>query len=138
MKRIQTLFLFAFLISVLGGCAATKDVPKYDQVLVYDEPFDYTFLKTMEALNTIKGWTLEETDKTKGVIILRNTEYGHIFDHDKWIVRFNLVSLGRKKTSISIDPASQHNVKGGELLDRIDEIMKLSTASKGKNPTLVS
>ena len=138
MKRIQTLFIFAFIVFILAGCASVKDAPKYDQVLVYDEPFDYTFLKTMEALNTVKGWTLEETDKNKGIIILRNTEYSHLFDHDKWLVRFNLVSLGRKKTSVSIDPASQYNVKGGELLDRIDEIIKLSTASKGKNPTLVS
>jgi len=133
MKRSYSLFIFGFIfLSLVSGCAAAKEYPKYDQILVYDKPFDYTFLKTLEALNTFSGWTLEETDKNKGVIILRNTEYGSLFDRDKWLVRFNVVSLGRKKTSVSIDPDSQHNAMGGDLLKRIDEIMRTSASLKGE------
>ncbi len=133
MKRSHSLFIFGFIfLSLVSGCATAKEYPKYDQVLVYDKPFDYTFLKTLEALNTFSGWTLEETDKNKGVIILRNTEYSSLFDHDKWLVRFNVVSLGRKKTSVSIDPDSQRNAMGGDLLKRIDEIMRMSSSLKGE------
>lgn len=125
MKRLQVFVLLGFIfIAFISSCATSKEYPKFDQVLVYDKPYDYTFLRTLEALNTFPGWTLEETDKNKGVIVLRNTEYGNIFDRDRWVVRFNVVSLGRKKTSVAIDPGSQHNSQGGELLQRIDEIMR--------------
>lgn len=125
MKRSQPFVLLGFIFLIfISGCAASKEYPKFDQVLVYDKPYDYTFLRTLEALNTFSGWTLEETDKNKGVIVLRNTEYGNIFDRDKWVVRFNVVSLGRKKTSVAIDPESQRNAQGGELLKRVDEIMR--------------
>lgn len=120
-----------FLILIVG-CSTPKDFPVYDQVLTYDRPYDYTFLKVLEALNTFPEWTLEETDKVKGIIIVRNTQFGHLFDRDKWAVRFNVKSLARKQTSISIDPGSQHNAKGGELLKRIDEIMMMSKNLRGE------
>ncbi len=129
MKQSHSLFIIVLLL-LFSGCAAAKNYPKFDQVLVYDKPYDYTYLKTLEALNTFPEWTLEETDKNKGLIVLRNTEYGHVFDHDKWVVRFNVVSLGRKKTSISIDPVSQRNSKGGDLLKRIDQVMMMSSTRK--------
>ena len=134
-KSFPSIFLAIFL-TVLVGCASTKDYPKFDQVLVYDKPFDYTFLKTLEALNSFPEWTLEETDKNKGVIILRNTEYGHVFDHDKWVVRFNVVSLGRKKTSVAIDPPSQRNEQGGNMLKRIDEIMLMTSSARAEESSV--
>jgi uncharacterized lipoprotein len=132
MKRFHSLVLGFIFLAFISGCAAIKEYPKYDQVLTYDKPFDFTFLRTLEALNTVAGWTLEETDKNKGVIVLRNVEYGSLFDRDKWLVRFNVVSLGRKKTSVSIDPSYQRNSMGGELLERIDQIMKMSASLKGE------
>jgi len=132
MKRSSWLSIFA-LIFLVSGCAAAKEYPKFDQVLVYDKPYDFTYLKTLEALNTFTGWTLEETDKNKGIIILRNTEYGNLFDRDKWVVRFNVISLGRKKTSVSIDPDSQRNAMGGELLSRVDKLMKMSASLRAED-----
>lgn len=135
MKRRSSLFILSLLlVAFISSCASVKEHPKYDQVLVYDKPFDFTFLRTLEALNSFPGWALEETDKTKGFITLRNTEYGNLFDRDKWVVKFNVVSLGRKKTSIAIDPVSQSNVKGGDLLKRIDEFMNMSS-SRGSEPS---
>jgi len=131
MKRTPSLLILSLiLVAFISSCASVKEYPKYDQVLVYDKPFDLTFLRTLEALNSVPGWALEETDKTKGVIILRNTEYGNLFDRDKWVVKFNVVSLGRKKTSVAIDSESQRNVKGGDLLKRIDDFMKMSSSLK--------
>ena len=134
MKRFNSLLALG-LIVLLSSCASSlKEYPKFDQVLIYEKPYDLTFLRTLEALNTVAGWTLEETDKGKGMIMLRNTEYGNLFDRDKWLVRFNVVSLGRKKTSVSIDPSSQSNAMGGELLKRVDQIMKLTDAVKTQEP----
>ncbi len=124
---LKVLSVFFSLILVLGCTSSKKDFPIYDQVLIYDHPYDYTYLRTLEALNSFPEWTLEETDKVKGIIIIRNTQYGHLFDRDKWVVRFNVESLGRSKTSVAIDFSSQRNEKGGELLNRIDEIMRSTT-----------
>ena len=133
LSRILTLLAISAL---LAGCASLKDSEKsqviYDQELIYDQPYDWTFLRTMEALNTLPGWTLEETDKLKGLIVLRNVRYGHLFDQDKWVARFRVKSLGRKKTSISLEPSSQDLEQGGELLKQIDEMMVRASTLKGE------
>lgn len=114
-------------LSVVAGCAwfekTIEEPTRYDQVLVYERPYDFTYLKTLEALNTFPDWVLQETDKEKGIIEIRNTQYGHIFDRDKWTARFNVKRLDRKKTSVSLDPSTQTVERGKELLDRIDQVM---------------
>ncbi|MBI4395198.1 MAG: hypothetical protein HY583_03265 [Candidatus Omnitrophica bacterium] len=127
-------FLVIAAVLVLSGCATeAKDFPAYDQELVYDKSYDYTYLKVLEALNTFPGWILEETDKVKGLIVIRNTEYGHLFDRDKWVAHFTVKSLGRKKTSVFLQPSSQRLEQGGEFLKRIDDVMLASLAVKGEN-----
>ena len=124
---------FSFiLLVVLNGCSSLRDFPAYDQVLTYNRPYDFTFLKTMEALNTFPDWILEETDKNKGLIVLRNINYGNVTDRDKWEARFIVKSLGRNQTSVALEPDSQHSVQGGELLKRIDQVMAMSTVLKGE------
>ena len=131
MKKHVFLVILAAL--AIAGCASSmKDFPKYDQVLVYDRPYDYTYLRTLEALNTFPGWVLEETDKVKGLIVLRNIEYGNLFDRDKWIARFRVKSLGRKKTSVELEPSSQQLTDGGKLLDRVDQIMAMTQKVQGE------
>ena len=131
MKKHVFLVILAAL--AITGCASSmKDFPKYDQVLVYDRPYDYTYLRTLEALNTFPGWVLEETDKVKGLIVLRNTQYGNLFDRDKWIARFRVKSLGRKKTSVELEPSSQQLTDGGKLLDRIDQMMAMTQKVQGE------
>ncbi|MBI4368243.1 MAG: hypothetical protein HY588_02505 [Candidatus Omnitrophica bacterium] len=133
-KQAYLTVAFGLLVLTTGlaGCASLKDFPQYDQELIYDRPYDYTYLRTLEALNTLPGWNLEETDKVKGLIVLRNTQYGHLFDQDKWVARFQVKSLGRKQTSVSLEPASQRLEQGGELLKRIDDMMKLTAGTKGE------
>ena len=102
----------------------THFYPQYDKVYVYDEPYDYTYLRTLEALSDYSNWTLEETDKEKGVIVARNTEYGHLFDHDKWVAKFLVKRISREQTSVQLDEPSQQLEVGGELLQRIDAYMQ--------------
>ena len=125
-RHVAKFFSVFFFIILISGCAQTDDFPVYDQVLVYDKPYDYTYLRVLEAMESFPEWVLEETEKSEGIVIVRNTQYGHIFDRDKWTVRLNIKSLGRKQTSVSIDPSTQKNEKGGELLNRIDELMHQS------------
>ena len=133
LKKILSFVVALLTVSTLvSGCSSMKDYPRYDQVLIYDRPFDYTYLKTLEALNTFQDWVLEETDKTKGLIVIRNTQYGHLFDRDKWVARLTVKSLGRKRTSVELEPASQHMAQGAELLKRIDHIMTMAQTVKGE------
>ena len=138
-KQFLLTFIALTLLASISGCSAFKkhilhheqEVTVYDRVLVYDRPYDYTFLKTIEALNTFPEWVLEETDKNKGLIVIRNTQYGHLFDRDKWVVRFNVKRLDKRKTSVALEPDSQRTEKGGELLDRIDEVVNISSTMEG-------
>lgn len=121
------------LVAVVLGCSGgpgldliSPDFPRYDQVLTYDHPYDYTFLKTMEALNTFPNWILEETDKGQGLIVLRNTEYGHVFDRDKNVARFRVTRVSRTQTSVEIEPESQQVLQVGDLLRRVDQVMSRS------------
>ncbi len=141
LSRKQTaVVVWTMFLALMAGCASSlKDFPVYDQVLIYDRPYDYTYLKTLEALNTMPGWTFEETDKVKGLIVLRNTQYGHLFDRDKWVARFIVKSIARKQTSVALEPSSQRISQGGELLRRIDHVMAASSIIKGeKQAQLVS
>jgi hypothetical protein len=121
LKRKWFTCLMISLISVSAfGCTATYDKPVYDQEVVFEQPYDFTFLRVIEALNTMNGWILEETDKEAGLMVVRNREYGHIFDRDKGVVTFLVKRLSRTKTSIMVAPESQREPGAGDLLRRID------------------
>jgi hypothetical protein len=138
-QQIFILLISLAFLANFSGCSAFKkhilhheqEVVVHNRVLVYDRPYDYTFLKTIEALNTFPEWVLEETDKNKGLIVIRNTQYGHLFDRDKWVARFSIRRLDKRKTAVSLEPDSQRLEKGGELLDRIDEVVNISSNIEG-------
>ena len=140
MKKKSFLVVLGFIVlAFLASCSSLKDFPAYDQVLIYDRSYDFTFLKTIEALNTFRDWTIEETDKNKGLIVMRNSQYSHVFDRDKLTARFTVKSLGRRQTSVALEPTSQRLEQGGELLRRIDHVMEMTAAVKGeKQAQLVS
>jgi hypothetical protein len=113
-----------FILSTVG-CShfSMSNYPTFDQELIYDQPYDFTYLRTMEALNTFPDWILESTDKEKGEIVFRNTDYGHLFDRDKGYARFRVTRLSRTQTSVMLDPSTQTIREGGDLLKRIDQMM---------------
>ena len=117
-----------WILAFSAGCAflsqsPLSDSPRYDQVLTYNRPYDYTYMKTLEALDTFPNWILEEMEKETGLIVLRNTQYSHLFDRDKEMARFRVRKVGRNRTSIALEPDSYHLREGGEFLNRIDLTM---------------
>jgi len=137
MKSQRAVIGFLIVMVFFSGCLMPwnirtdgKEYPRYDQVLVFDRPFDVTYLRTLEALNTVPGWVLDETDKEKGLIVLRNRQYGHIWDKDKRVARFILKYVNRKQTSVELDGPSQRLEEGGLLLDRINQMMIATSPRK--------
>lgn len=109
----------------LGSCSSIEKYPRYDKVLVYQQPYDFTYLRVLEALNSFPNWILQDTDKEKGIIEIQNTEFAHLFDRDKAHARFIVARVAQNETTVSLDPDSQKLEKGGEFLERIDKYMHL-------------
>ena len=112
------------LILILGlglaGCNTVGEVlPPNDEVLVYKLPYDLTYLRTMETLNSAGNWQLEETDKEKGTLSVRDTNYSRLDDSDLRVITFVIKRVDRRTTSVSIDPESQKVFGGKKLLEAI-------------------
>ena len=118
------LFTKFALILVLGlglmGCNTVGEVlPPNDEVLVYKLPYDLTYLRTMEALNSVGTWQLEETDKERGMISVRDTNYSRLDDSDLRVITFVIKRVDQETTSVSIEPESQKVFGGKKLMEVI-------------------
>jgi hypothetical protein len=119
------------LILILGlglaGCNSVGGVlPPNDEVLVYKLPYDLTYLRTMEALNSVGSWELEETDKEKGLISVRDTNYSRLDDSDLRVITFVVKRVDRGTTSVFISPENPKSQKifgGKKLLEAIGEAL---------------
>lgn len=115
-----TLVFFAAVF--LAGCATTKKIlPLHDEMLVYELPYDLTYLRTLDALDLQKGWQLKETDKEKGLITIRNVDYQRLDDSDKRELTFVVKRVDRAHTSVQLVPNSQRTLSGGDMLKAIGE-----------------
>ena len=120
MKYVSKLSLVLILALGLVGCNTVGEVlPPNDEVLVYKLPYDLTYLRTMDALNTVGTWQLEETDKERGIISVRDTNYSRLDDSDLRIITFVVKRVDRETTSVSIDPKSQKVFVGKKLLEAV-------------------
>ncbi len=120
MKHFFKLFLVLILALGLAGCNTVGEVlPPNDEVLVYKLPYDLTYLRTMDALNTIGTWQLEETDKERGIISVRDTNYSRLDDSDLRVISFVVKRVDRETTSVSIEPKSQKIFGGKKLLEAV-------------------
>ena len=117
------LFSIALLLVLVFGFSACNTVgevlPPNDEVLVFPLAYDLTYLRTMETLDATGHWQLEETDKEKGTLSVRDTNYSRLDDADLRVITFWVKRVDRGTTSVSIDPASQKVYGGKELLDAI-------------------
>jgi hypothetical protein len=121
MKNIFSAILVLILALGLVGCnTVCKVFPPYNKVLVYKLPFDLTYLRTMEALDGKGSWQLEETDKEKGTLSVRDTNYSRLDDADLRVIHFIVKRVDRGTTSVSIDPKSQKICGGADLMKAID------------------
>ena len=112
-------FVLAFGLIVVGCNTVGEVLPPNDEVLIYPLPYDLTYLRTMEALDGQGHWQLEETDKEKGTISVRDTNYSRLDDADLRAITFVVKRVDRGTTSVSIDPASQKVFGGAELMKAI-------------------
>ncbi len=125
----HTLGILAVIFLAVGlgtGCQtrmAEKLRPSHDQVLVYPLAFDLTYLRTMEALENVEDWELEETEKEKGMIRVRNINFSQFDDADESVAVFLLKRLGRSQTSIELAPESRRVADGDKLFSRIEEFI---------------
>ena len=121
MKIFSQIALILMLSLGLVGCNTVgKMLPPNDRVLVYPLPYDLTYLRTMEILDTTSDWQLEETDKEKGTIRVRDTNYSRFDDSDLRVITFLVKRVDRGTTSVSIEPESQKVLGGKKLLEAVD------------------
>ncbi|MBI4711057.1 MAG: hypothetical protein HY767_01130 [Candidatus Omnitrophica bacterium] len=124
MKHFSKLVLILILGLGLVGCNTVGEVlPPNDEVLVYKLPYDLTYLRTMEALNSAADWQLEETDKERGFIRVRDMNYSRLDDSDLRVITFVVKRVDRETTSVAIEPDSQKVFGGKKLLDGIGEAL---------------
>ena len=123
MKTFSTIALVLVLGLGLAGCNTVgKVLPPNDEVLTYKLSYDKTYLRTMEALDS-GTWQLDETDKERGIITVRDTNYSRLDDSDLRVITFLVKRVDRETTSVSIDPKSQKVFGGKKLLDAVGEAL---------------
>ncbi len=127
MNPISKFFLILIFGLGLAGCNTVGEVlPPNDEVLVYKLPYDLTYLRTIEALNSIANWEIEETDKERGIISVRDTDYSRLDDSDLRVITFVVKRVDRETTSVCIspdNPKSQKVFGGKKLLEAIGEAL---------------
>ena len=124
MNYFSKFVLILALALGLAGCNTVGEVlPPNDEVLVYKLPYDLTYLRTMEALNSVGNWQLDETDKERGVISVRDTDYSSLDDSDLRVITFVVKRVDRATTSVAIDTASQKVFGGKKLLEVVSEAL---------------
>ena len=123
MNYFSKLVLILTLGFGLVGCSTVKTLTPNDEVLTYKLSYDLTYLRTMEALDSVKDWQLEETDKERGLINVRDTNYSRLDDSDLRVITFVVKRVDRETSSVSIDPKSQKIFGGKKLLEAIGEAL---------------
>jgi len=126
MKK-TTFWLTALLTMAVSfsGCMTAKEalLPIHDEVLVYSLPYDLTYLRTLEAVENIHGWELEETEKEKGIIRASNINYGRFDDADERRATLVITRLNRHQTQVALAPTSQRVREGDKLLQQISQFI---------------
>lgn len=132
MKKINLVLIASAFSVFIVGCSTTEksELPVRDEVFHYDLSYDLTFLRVIEALENVQGWELEETEKEKGYIKVRNTDFGRFGDDDKSLVIFEIKRVERDDTSIGLAKVSQQTLGAGELLDKVQQFLNRETQHK--------
>ena len=124
MKLFSRIVLILVLGLGLAGCNTVgKVLPPNDEVLVFKLPYDLTYLRTMEALDATGHWQLEATDKEKGTLSVRDTNYSRLDDSDLRVITFWVKRVDLGTTTVSIDPETQKVYGGKELLEAIGKVL---------------
>ena len=117
------LMILGIGISLTACVSQNKVLPLHDEVLTFHLPYDLAYLPTVEALERVAGWELENTEKEKGLIIIRNINYSSPVDADKQSATFVVKRVGAKETSVELAPQSQRVLGGDQLLEQVSRYL---------------
>ncbi|MBI3317408.1 MAG: hypothetical protein HYZ85_05360 [Candidatus Omnitrophica bacterium] len=110
---------------LLSGCLhwGKKIIPYHDEVLVYPLSYDLVYLRTVEAVDNVEGWELEDTVKEKGYINIRNVNYGRLDDSDMRLVTLIIKRVDRSMTTVELAPRNRITPGADKLLMRVSEFI---------------
>jgi hypothetical protein len=131
LKSLGTLFSVIILSTSLTACISHPKalLPVHDEVLVYQLPYDLTYLRTLDSLMGVPGWDLEVTDKENGLIRVRNVDYTGLDNSDQRVAEFILKRVNRSQTSIELSKKSQQVLGAGDLIKAISAQLNREVAS---------
>ena len=121
-KMIQLSVMILLSHALLAGCTTKKleslVTKAHDEVLIYDLPYDLTYLKVVEAVQKNTDWNLAETEKERGMVRVFHAGYKFL-DQDQRRITFWIKRVNREQTSVEIDSADQRVPGGAQLLKQI-------------------
>lgn len=124
-KFIGITFSIVLSLAVTGCNSLSKKaeevLPTHDEVLYFNLSYDLTFLRTMEALESMSGWELVETEKEKGIIVVRNDDFEGFDDREKRFADFVVTRVDPRTTSVKLEKQSQHVIGGDDMLKAINK-----------------
>lgn len=126
MKKRLGLWGMVVCLGMLGvGCKTVEKavLPGHSEVLIYNLPYDLTYLRTLEALQTVKDWELRLTEKERGILRVYCQAFKAVDGTDEREITFLIKRINRGQTSIQIAPDDQHVPGGGALLEKVASVL---------------
>ena len=129
LRKTNWVLVVLLMNFVTAGCLTTtaqKVLPKHDEVLIYSLPYDLTYLRTLNAVQSLPDWELEDTEKENGIIRVRNMslKLNSPEDTDYRSVTFLVKRISGEETSVQLMPDSQRVLGVGDLLEAISQYLK--------------
>ena len=96
-------------------------LPSHDEVLRYPLAYDLVFLRTIEGLENIQGWEVQETEKEKGIIRVYNHQIGRTDDSDNRVATIFVKRVNRNETTVELASGSRRVGGGKEMMQVISQ-----------------
>ena len=125
MKLITISFLILFMVSGCTSDGKPKLIENHDEIIASPHPMDFTYLRTLEAVQALPDWELDRTDKEKGIMHIRNVRYSSFADADLRTATLQLKRIGPRQTTIQLTKETQSIVGGDEVLKAIKKQLGL-------------
>ncbi len=121
--RKRMILLLGVAVCVTGlGCSrkVLTPLPTHDQVMIYERPYDYVYLRVIEAVQNTPNWEIYQTDHRMGIVRALSLNFNDPLNSDKRVATFIVRRLGRRTTSVSFAPESNQVIGGEALLKTIE------------------
>lgn len=138
MKKVT--FLASAIIILILGCSHLEFASIEYPIYKYKAPVDLVFLKTLDSLNSEDGWVLSFTEKSNGILEIKNITQFAAEETDVQRLRILVKRLDREYTSVELDKNASVCRKNTclDILSRVnDRISKLPAHEESKTPETV-